>query len=502
MSVAAPEAGPAAAPAAGGSLARRVFGGTGAITAAGVVVRLVAVLSAPLLTRALGPVPYGDAALAGTLTALLATVALLGVDLAYARYYFGGLEANPTAVESFCWRFALVSAVAVSAAGAAVWVLLIAPQSGSSRGLGVLVAAGGLLGVLAALAQTRARLRGQYRRLAVALVVSGVTGTAATLGMAWWWRRDAWPLLAGAALASAVLVAISGVPRAAEFLRPSGLSPRQRGLVVRLGLPGAGTALMYWVLSSADRFVIQAYLPRSDLGTYSFAVGLATAGLVLNSAIVTVWYPEASRSYEGDRVNAPALLGRLWSRLVVLLAVVWLAVAMAGGDLIRLLADPRFAGGAWYVPWLAGAVFFYGVASLANTGLVLSGTMAPAALCWMVGIGVSALLNLTLVPRVGAIAAAVAMCTAFGVIAAGVMWTSERWLPLRIRWRVLLPLLAAVLALGAAGSTPWMRDPAASLLLKLPVGVAAAALAVRMIAPDWFQRALERGAAALRGSAA
>jgi O-antigen/teichoic acid export membrane protein len=497
MSVAESSGVEATAASAAPSLARRLFGGIGAITTAGAAVRMLGVLSAPLLTRALGPVPYGDAALVATMTALMSTVALLGIDLAYSRYFFGGVDAEPGAVERFCWKFGLASGALVSAAGAVLWVLLIAPRSGSGRGLGVLVATGGMFGVLAAMAQVRARLRGEYTRLAGAIAASGVAATAATLALALWWRSDAWSLVLGAVLASAVLTLMSGVPRPGDLLRASGLSARQRSAVLRLGLPGAGTALMYWVLSSADRFVIQAYLPTSALGTYSFSAGLSMMGLMLNSSIVMVWIPEASRSYEGDRANAPAVLGRLWSRLVVLLAVAWLAVAMAGGDLIRLLADPRFAEGARYVPWLAGAVFFYGLAALASTGLILSGTMVMVTVWWVAGIGVSATLNLTLVPRMGAIAAAVAMCSAFAVIAVGVMWSSQRWLPMRIRWGVLVAVLAGILAAGVAGSPAWLGDPMSSLLLKLPVGIAAAAAAVRVIAPDWFARGAARAAAAL-----
>jgi O-antigen/teichoic acid export membrane protein len=290
---------------------------------------------------------------------------------------------------------------------------------------------------------------------------------------------------------------VSGVPSPRELLRPSGLTREQRRLVIGLGLPGAGTALMYWVLSSADRWVIAAYLPQSVLGAYAFAANLGMMGLMLNSAIMMVWFPEASRTYEADRAGAPAVLGRLWSRMVALLALVWLAVAMGGGDVLRLLADPRFHGGAVYVPWIAGSVFFYGVAALAATGLVLNNDMRPVALWWIAGIAVSAAMNLALVPRIGAVAAAAAMCTAFATIAVGVMWTSERWLPLRIGWGRLLPVLAGIAAAGVVGAPAWLPSPAASLAVKLPVGMAAVAVVVRLVAPDWFARGAGAAASVL-----
>jgi O-antigen/teichoic acid export membrane protein len=470
------------------SLARRIFAGTGIIMLASGLVRAFSVVASPVLTRLLGPPAYGSASLVGTLVAFIGTVALLGIDMSYSRYYYGGVSAEPGAVERLCWRFALGSVSVLASVGALAWVYVLAPRAGASPSLGVFVGIGGLLTVTGTMAEARMRLRGRYLRLSAAIVLSGVAATLASIGLALWWRRDAWPLLIGTAVGSLVAAGISGVPSPRELLRPSGLTREQRRMVIGLGLPGAGTALMYWVLSSADRWVIAAYLPQSTLGTYAFAANLGMMGLMLNGAIMMVWFPEASRTYEADRAAAPALLGRLWSRMVALLALVWLAVAMGGGDMLRLLADPRFHSGAVYVPWVAGSVFFYGVAALAATGLVLNNDMRPVALWWIAGIAVSAALNLTLVPRVGAVAAAAAMCSAFAVIAVGVMWTAERWLPLRIEWRVLLPVLGGIAAAGVLGAPAWLASPAASLAAKLPVGAAAVALVVRLVAPDWFAR--------------
>lgn len=474
------------------SLARRIFAGTGVITAASTAVRALAIVSAPVLTTLLGPVAYGEAALVSTLTALLGTVALLGIDMSYARYYFGGVSDDASAVERLCWRTALAASAVLSIVGVLVWVLVLAPRTGTSPALAAIVAAGGLLTVATTLSQTRARLRGRYTRLGGAILIGGLVGTGAMIALAALWRQDSWALLVGTAVGTAAGIAVSGVPGIAELLRPSGLPPAARRSVLALGLPGVGTALMYWVLSSADRWVIAWYLPPAVLGSYAFAANLGLVGLMLKSAVMMVWFPEAARAYEQDPAAAPAVLGRLWGRMVTLLGVVWLAVTMSGGDVLRLLADRRFHDGAAYIPWIAGGVFFYGLASIGATGMVLMKDQRPQALWWLVGMVVSAGLNLALVPRYGAMAAAVANCAGFAVIAAGVLWVSERWLPLRIAWgRVAVALLATMLA-GVAGAPAWSAHPLASLGMKLPVGLVVAALTLALVAPDWTARLLRR----------
>ncbi|MDB4949146.1 MAG: hypothetical protein JWM27_1795 [Gemmatimonadetes bacterium] len=482
-----PEA-PARAPSR--SLARRIFAGTGTITVASALVSATSLLTAPLLTALLGPASYGTAALVGTLTTLVGTFALLGIDLSYARYFFGGVSQDGTAVERLCWRFVIVSSSVLSAAGVLVWVYVVAPRTGTGPALGVLVGATGMLTVVSTMAQARARLRGRYVRLAVAIVAAGAAQVAAGVALSYTWRRDAWPLLVGTVVGLAVTIAVTGTPSPRELARPSGLDGAQRWSIVRLGIPGVGSALMYWMLSSADRWLLSMHAPQDVVGSYAFGSSIGTIGLMLNSAVLMVWFPEAARVFEQERATSAADLGRLWTRMVTLLGIAWLAVAMSGGDILRLLADRRFHAAAAFIPWFAGAMFFYGVSILAATGIVLMRRTPLQAMWWGVATGVSLGLNVLLIPRFGALAAAVDMCAAFLVVALGCLWSSERLLPLRIGWGVLLPALAGIAAVGVAGAGAWHPMPLVSLGFKLPVGMAVAALCVRVVAPDWFTRAL------------
>jgi O-antigen/teichoic acid export membrane protein len=471
------------------SLAARVFGAAGAISAAGVLVRLVALAAAPLLTRLLGPVPFGAAALIGTLASLLAGVGALGLDFSYSRYFLAEAGDERYAVERFCWRMVLLLGCAASVAGAAVWVYVAAPHTGADPRLGWLVAAFVLLTVLTTLSQTRARMRSEYLRLALAVLVTGVVSTGGTVALALAGWRSAFALVLGTVAGLAAGVAVAGVPRPGELARGSGLAPAQRRAVLALGLPNALTTLLYWVMTSADRWAIAWFLPGAVLGSYSFAATLAATGLMLNSGLMLVWFPEAVRTFEAGAAASQAVLGRLWSRLVMVLAVCWLAVVMAGGDVLRLLTDPRFHGGAAYIPWIAGGVFFYGLAQMSATAMVLKKDQKPQAVWWTIGAALCVALNVALVPRYGALAAAAAATASFAVIAVGVLWVSERWLPLEVEWVRLLAALVAILAMGIVGLPAWAGTPLLSLAIKLPVGVAVAALTLGWVAPDWARRA-------------
>lgn len=76
--------------------------------------KIFMLVSAPILTRELGPSPYGAVAILVTVTALAATVALVGQDMSYACFFFSGSSEEGRAVERFCWRFTMGAACAGS----------------------------------------------------------------------------------------------------------------------------------------------------------------------------------------------------------------------------------------------------------------------------------------------------------------------------------------------------------------------------------------------------
>jgi O-antigen/teichoic acid export membrane protein len=471
------------------SLARVVLTGAGLIALAGGVNRVFSIVTAPILTRLLGPVPYGVVALLGTVTSFASIAALLGVDMSYARFFLAVAPGEANAVERFCWRFTAGTAIAISLAAGALWSAM-SGYADLQRSLAVMVTAGILLSVANNMSATRQRLLGAYRRIAGSILAAGVVGAALSILLALFWRKDEWALLVGAAGGTAVGIVVAGLPSFKAFAEPSGLPASRRGEILKLAVAGVVNAPAYWLMNSVDRWCIGAFQGQGPLGVYSFAVNVGITGLMLNSAITMTWFPEMLRVYEASREDSAAEIGRMWARLSAGLMVVWLAVSASGGDLIRLLAAPSFHGGTSYVPWIAGGVFFYGVSAIAGTGHAIRMDLKPVAVVWATGAAVNAVLNILLVRRLGAYGAAVAVCASFAMIAAGVMWSSQSRFRLPVPWGRLAAAGGLSLLSGLVLSPPWTESPFRSLLLKLPAGIAIAALVMWIVAPDWMRRLL------------
>ncbi|MFO1356332.1 MAG: lipopolysaccharide biosynthesis protein [Gammaproteobacteria bacterium] len=460
------------------------------MTASSVLVKLMSVFSLPILTALLSPKAYGGAALASTLISLVAVVALGGIDMSYARAYPGYAGISQSSVEAFTWRYALGTSALAGVVAALAWWWLLADRLAVGRYLAPLIGVGIVLAIGNTMSSTRARLRGRYRHLAAAIILGGLLSVGVSLSVSWWWRQDELPLVLALLVTYLVPIVVLGSPGIRQLLAPSGLASTQRSDLLKIGLAGVVTAPMYWFLSSADRWFLGYFCDPDTVGIYSVAYNLAALGAMANAAILAVWLPEAAREYEADPDLAQVQLGRLMSRLIAGIALIWLAVTAAGGDLVRLLANERFHEAGDYVGWIAGGVFFYGVMQFGSVGLLLSKRLGLAIVWWLLGGVVCVLLNLALIPRFGGLGAAITQAATFAVVAGGVLGTSQRIYPMRLEWNGFVRTAVVVVVLGVVMAPSWHPLPVVSLLMKLPVGIAATLLIGHFSANDWLQRGI------------
>jgi O-antigen/teichoic acid export membrane protein len=426
-------------------------------------------------------------ALVGTAMSLASTFSLLGIDMAYVRFYFSKTNATGHAVETFCWRFAVISSVTVGVLSIYFWQILLGKPYNSFP-IALIVGLTIILFVTNTMSQTGARLREKYRRIGFAIIVSGISATLTTIGLAILWRADEWPLLIGFAFGMVMNLVIMGVPKGNSLIKSSGLTFKEKWSIIELGLPGVVTGAMYWILSSSDRWFLQHFWGEQVVGIYSFAYNVAIIGIIVNSAMVFTWFPESMKAYEKDIQGASRVLGEVWAGLALLLCLVWLMVASIGGDIIRLLADSRFHSGAAYVPWVAGGVYFYGMAQLANTGLLISKNMKPAASLWFIGGILNIILNYFVIQIWGAYGAAVINCIGFGSIFLGVMWKSTKLFKLNLAWEKLLGTGVVALICGVVMSPAWHSYPLISICLKLPIYLGISLCLSCLTVPSWVHQ--------------
>jgi O-antigen/teichoic acid export membrane protein len=473
-------------------LAKNVASATVQLTLTNALVRLLSLLTMPLLTRLLSPEAYGTAAMVATIISLISVIALCGMEMSYARMYHAIEPPSGHSVEVFVWRFTLGSGLVAGFIVAILWHLFLAKLYALPSYLGEVIGLGIVLCITSTMSQARARLSNRYRSMSGAIIATAISATAISIGVAMWWKQNELPLILSIIIGYLIPVIILGLPSIRSLALSSNLGMKDRAKIINVGLTGIVTAPMYWVISSLDRWFIGYFEDATSVGIYSIGYSVAIMGLMVNNALTWVWVPETSKAYEKDPIEAQNQTGIIVEQMVAALSVVWLAITAAGGDAVRLLADPRFYDAALIVPYIAGAVFFHGVLHLVSAGALLKKKLHHTLPWWFGGAIVCIVMNYFLVPIYGRLGAAITQTCSFAFVAMGIAYSAQKIFPLKVRKKRVSLILATIVAFGIVMSQPWSEIPGFSLALKFPVGVMVALAILKFMNPDAFRKMLRR----------
>lgn len=440
-----------------------------------ILAKLIGFAMIPLYTRVLSPADYGVLELLSMTTDVIGMVAGLGLSWAVTRYYY--------AYDAPRERLAVVSSAAmlmVVLFGAATALAL--PWTGSLAALvlGDRQYAGLLRLALLAfflssfleipLAYLRARQASTHvvavglARLTLALVLNVVFLVGLGLGVA------------GVLYSTVIAAAVTAAYLMTRTLRETGLTfsrPIARKLL-SYGAPIVAADLGSFVLHYSDRYFLRAYDSLASVGLYSLAYKLA---MLLSFFIATpfaqIWAPKVLEIEKAEGEGGKPIVRRILSYYNLALVTGALGVALLADDAIRLMAGAEFHAAGRTIPILCLAMLFFGYRQVSYVGAAIRERSDLIAWGTVAGAGVALAANVLLIPRWGAMGAAVATLLAFAADFAVVMTCSERAYSLGFPLR---RLLAPVVLAGAIyGVVLFALPPAAPLLVAAPVKLAGVA---------------------------
>jgi len=427
-----------------------------------VLQKAFAFLLVPLYARFLTPDDYGVTGTLAAYSSVLFIFMLMGLHGAASKHYFD-LEHKREELESYLLSIVVFQAVVPGAAvlalniwGPQLWTLCSANKIPFDPYVRLMIWAtylSALLQIPFTVYQTEQKAR-VYVGLQWLLFLLGVVGCLVLVVAL---RGGAAGVLASQVLSYFVLVVlVFAVFFRRRFPRPVKWRHIRAGLV--FGLPLLPHMVGGMIMSSADRMVLERYVPISEIGLYGMGM---TFGMLLGfvaTGINQAWSPYYLKLMKED-----PLAGRKVVRFVSLYLPAMGGICIAGGlfagDAIRLLLPPSYSGAAPYVAPVFLGNFFCGLYYL--TALPL---YAHEKTKWFpIVTGLAALLdlalNIWLVPHGGALAAAWVFALINAVMMCSFFVVSRRYdrtpFPL-LKYGALLALVCGAMVLAALYETwPW-----------------------------------------------
>jgi O-antigen/teichoic acid export membrane protein len=416
-----------------------------------VLVRGIAFVLLPVYTRYLDPAQYGIVSLALTCTVVLGMLYPLGLRAAVSRSYFdGGSEQAARERIGTIWTamllFAAVFAVVLDRFGPALAAVALpeVPFHPYLR-LAVWTAFLGVLGLTPlALLQAEERARAYVAlSLGTALSTTGVTLWLVVRGGG----AQGYLLgtLIGAALAAVPYLALT-LGRVRPALRADVLTG-----ALAFSLPLVPHMLAGWILEMSDRAILARFLPLRDVGIYTLGYQLGAAVGLLTTAFNAAWVPLLFGTLKSEGEGGHRKLARLATYYTVALCFVGLGWSLLVKYVVTFMVGPEFREAHRITPWVVGGYVFAGLYLIPTNLLFWRRQTRVIPLATLAAGVVNVGLNVTLVPRYGAIAAAWSTLAAYAVLLLITWRSAERRHPFPYEYRRLATAVGLALGLYVAG---------------------------------------------------
>ena len=361
-------------------------------------------VNTPFLTRALSASEYAVYGLLTSFIAFVTTLAYLGYDEAYMRFYHERGE--------LLGRYLVRCVCPPLAMGLTIAIFLLEPSGSLARfifgeGVQPIFLLGCslylLLGIIQRFFMLTARMEEKAvsyavadivaRLVPLALIVLGWT-TVGSIDLAWVAAFLAFGSFAAILVVTPVLKR-AVVSRHASEPVSEGRSPRS---LMRYGLPFAAYNTLVFLIPFLERLLLKGLLGQELLGVYSSAAVFATIVGLLSVSINNVWMPFAFKHYKDDDFDR--VFGVVGVGVCLLLALIC-SICIAGRKLLIMILGASFWNAAAIAPDILFGACLVIAGNIFSIGINLSGKSSYNIVAPVVQCLVLPLLLYILVPEFG-----------------------------------------------------------------------------------------------------
>lgn len=430
-----------------------------------VATQVLGILLVPIYTNALRPEEFGLWGLAGTVQKVLATVLGLGSAGAISRFYFDDSEDSG--------RKETVGAVWVGwlLVGLPLFLLmnLVGPSVSSVVFTQVpydpyirLALWTAVLSAMVTLPEAVLRAREQAGWFSLLAVLGFVARAVLIIYYVVYRRQGVEGGLQGQFLGSLLAGGVYvGVMMA--MVRWDWNVKTMRAALM-FGLPLVPHRLATWALGFSDRWILQRYVSLSALGQYTlayqFGLGMSMILNSLNRAWTPIFYQKV------QELGGLRVVTRITTYYSIGVAWLGMATAVMAKPVIALIAKPDYHAAHDLVPLIAAGYAMQGMYFAATNAIAYAKRTRYLPFITGVAAATNIVLNLVLVPRLGAIAAALSTWLGYTVFAVIAFLAAQRVFPLRYELRRISLAVGIALICYAVGASLQVQHVLLELALR------------------------------------
>ena len=363
-------------------------------------------LTTPVITYFISPEEYGKASMFTLALSIIQLMVFLGMDQAYAKRYYESEDKSSLFINAVAPSIILVIVFEVVAYlirnSLSTWLF------DSSNEVDCVYC---LIAIVPALAAERFLMLGirmsQRGKLYSAMTITlKILILVATVGCLSFFQKSFRSVIVGTTIAQIIFAFLLWFKQRKELsINLQKLELNEIYLLLKFGLPLVPTTIIGWILTGMDKVMLRSMCTYSDLGIYGVAAKIAAVLTILQTCFTTFWVPLA---YQWHSEKKPLSSFTRVGRYVTSVMSITFLLVIIFRDIIFLLFPSSYNGAKYVVPFLLFTPIMYTISEVTVMGIYFNEKTGWTVIVSLASGIVNLCLNTILIPKLGAIGAAIA----------------------------------------------------------------------------------------------
>ncbi|MCP4633954.1 MAG: oligosaccharide flippase family protein [candidate division Zixibacteria bacterium] len=220
--------------------------------------------------------------------------------------------------------------------------------------------------------------------------------------------------------------------------------------LIKYGYPLIFTNIGAFVLTYSDRYFLKFYTDLNEVGIYSlgYKFGMMVSILLLGP-FHQFWTAEMFAVAKRD--DAKKVFRDFFTYSTFISILFCFAISIYMRDAIELISEQSYWSAYKVIPYICLAYIFMGLHGFTCCGILIAKETRFMAYSTVYAVIANVVLNFILIPKLGAVGAALATIGAFGIRFYTTFRYSQRFFPIKYEWgRIISSLSLAVIMVAAA----------------------------------------------------
>src|SRR3990167_7895580 len=303
--------------------------------------KILALITAPILTRIFVPSDYGVISLVASVVSFLSIFLIFGMDAALFVSYYQYKKERKKVIASAFWFLCTWGLLLVFVSGfLSGQISILFFKTVSFKTLFVIAFLTAIINILVSISKVVLRLEFRAKIFALISIVNAVLTTGLIIVFVAYFKKGLLGYFEGQFICSffAVVLTIFFIK---NNLKLTVSLPRLKEMV-SYGLMVVPSSISFFIFDLSDRFFLNHYRTLSELGLYSIGINIAGLLVFFSYALNQAWSPQIMKIYFDSKKVFHQFVPRFLTYYLIFFFTLATLVSIFGLEILKIFTTPKY----------------------------------------------------------------------------------------------------------------------------------------------------------------